>query len=253
MINLFLIGIIVAGLLATTLAAIWVYRDAKAKGLPAGLWAFLVVVTGNFVGLILYILIARRQESVVCSHCNMPTAIGAFCSKCGKELSQDNISANRQRKTSRGLLVVCIACIVVGFAFTGALMVTIFLPRDGFISSRSYSGIQRNLTEGTTGRGVRQRSSGNTWEVSFREASAGFTFSNFYRARTQPSRLVFDVSYTGYVRLTLSQGDISISEILSEGFHEFDMSAFDPGRIRISIENLYSGTDYSSVITVVSE
>ena len=248
------IAIVVFAILATVFAAMWVYKDAKARGLPAGLWAFLVVISSIFLGLILYILIARKQENVVCEHCKRPTVAGMFCSKCGVELPKENATNGKQTiKTRRGLLIASMGCIVLSFVFMIVLIFAIFIPSSGFMNTYSRSGFQHNILDGASARGVRQSSGGDTWEISFREAGAGFTFTNFYRARTQPQHLVFDINYTGYVHLMLSQGDTVINEILTEGFHEIDISAFATGRIRMEISNLYDGIDFSSVLTVFKE
>jgi hypothetical protein len=247
-----LISIAVFSVLAVVFSATWVYKDAKARGLPAGLWAFLVVISSIFIGLILYVLIARKQNSVICNHCNMPTNQGTFCSRCGKEITQSDIAMDRvQPKAKMGLLIACITCISLVLILAATLVGTIILPNEGFIYVRSSSGYQHNFIDSTTGRGIRQRSSGETWEISFREASAGYTFTNFYRARTQPSSLALDVNYMGPMQLVVSQGNVTINEILTEGFHEFDMSAFTAGRLRIEIINIYAGTDYSAVLTIV--
>ncbi len=44
------------------LLAVWVYRDAKKRGMEATLWLLLVLLTG-FIGLIVY-LIVRREHPI---------------------------------------------------------------------------------------------------------------------------------------------------------------------------------------------
>jgi hypothetical protein len=251
-----MIIITVLAILSVVFSAVWVYRDAKKRGLPAGLWAFLVVASSNFLGLILYILIGRKQERIICGHCKMPTGQSEFCSKCGKELKSadsDSFANQENVKTSWGLLIASIACIALTFIMTGVLIVSIFFPSDGFIMNNTQSSYQYNLLDDASARSVRQNSSGDTWEISFREASEGYTFTNYYRAKTQPSRLELDINYSGSVRLTVSQVDVSITEIVTEGLHEFDMSVFSTGRIKIEIMNLSDGRDYSGILTIISQ
>jgi TctA family transporter len=55
---LFIIGLIAVWILL----AVWVYRDAKKRGMEATLWLLLVLLTG-FIGLIVY-LIVRRDHPI---------------------------------------------------------------------------------------------------------------------------------------------------------------------------------------------
>ena len=249
-----LICIIAVGVLAITFVAIWVFKDAKSKGLPAGLWVFLVAMTGSFMGLILYILIARKQEVKICGHCKMQTNQGAYCSRCGNELTLVEVSKDKEKsKASRGLLIASVASLAVVLVLIAVLVVTMIFPREGFKYVSSSSSYQRNLISLTTVRGLRQRSVGDTWEISFREATAGYTFKNSFRSAAPPSRLELDINTLGIIQLIVSQGSTSINEILTEGFHEFDMSDFTAGRIRVEIININDNKGYSSVLTIVSE
>jgi len=55
---LFIIGLIAVWILL----AVWVYRDAKKRGMEATLWLLLVLLTG-IIGLIVY-LIVRREHPI---------------------------------------------------------------------------------------------------------------------------------------------------------------------------------------------
>jgi TctA family transporter len=55
---LFIIGLIAVWILL----AVWVYRDAKKRGMEATLWLLVVLLTG-FIGLIVY-LIVRREHPI---------------------------------------------------------------------------------------------------------------------------------------------------------------------------------------------
>jgi TctA family transporter len=57
------IFILIIGLIAVwILLAVWVYRDAKKRGMEATLWLLVVLLTG-FIGLIVY-LIVRREHPI---------------------------------------------------------------------------------------------------------------------------------------------------------------------------------------------
>ena len=52
-------------ILLAALTAIWVYRDAKSRGLSAGLWALVALLGQAPVGLLVYLLIGRKDAPVV--------------------------------------------------------------------------------------------------------------------------------------------------------------------------------------------
>ena len=54
--------LIIALFVVWILLAVWVYRDAKKRGMEATLWLLLVLLTG-FIGLIVY-LIVRRDHPI---------------------------------------------------------------------------------------------------------------------------------------------------------------------------------------------
>jgi len=77
------------------LLCVWVYRDAKARGVDATLWLVIVLLTG-IIGLIVW-LAMRPEEGVpaaaakptagTCPHCGAALGPGAkFCTSCGKKV-----------------------------------------------------------------------------------------------------------------------------------------------------------------------
>ena len=47
-----------------------VYRDAKARGMEAVLWAFIAALVPSFIGLILYLIISRSHVTNKCPECS---------------------------------------------------------------------------------------------------------------------------------------------------------------------------------------
>lgn len=78
--------------------AVWVYRDAEARGEDGAIWLLIVLFT-SIIGLIIW-LIVRPKERVVgkklarpaegkiyCIHCGTENPADAkYCHRCGKEL-----------------------------------------------------------------------------------------------------------------------------------------------------------------------
>jgi len=71
----------------------WVYRDAERRGMNGLLWALLVLI-GNLIGLIIYLIIRTESRSRItqepvatCPGCQKPIRDDfAFCPDCGKML-----------------------------------------------------------------------------------------------------------------------------------------------------------------------
>lgn len=71
----------------------WVYRDAERRGMNGLLWALLVLI-GNLIGLIIYLIIRTesrpgipREDTPTCPGCQKPIRDDfAFCPGCGHVL-----------------------------------------------------------------------------------------------------------------------------------------------------------------------
>ena len=75
---LFLFAIIAIG--------IYVYRDARERGMDPGLWTLVAVLVPYFIGFIAY-LIVRQSRRVVCPSCGARAVDSArFCPSCGHSL-----------------------------------------------------------------------------------------------------------------------------------------------------------------------
>lgn len=80
-------------LTAFVFLGIWTYKDAKERGLSAGLWTFLVVVfSKDFLGILLYLLIGRRDSKISCPTCAEKTPLKAkFCKECGAPIDSGKV------------------------------------------------------------------------------------------------------------------------------------------------------------------
>lgn len=75
---------------------VFVYRDAKQRGMEAILWTLVAVLIPSFIGLIIY-LIARTKYSVLrCARCGAVVEEGyAVCPQCGVNLQTSCPSCGR--------------------------------------------------------------------------------------------------------------------------------------------------------------
>jgi RNA polymerase subunit RPABC4/transcription elongation factor Spt4 len=66
----------------------FVFRDARKRGMPAALWTIVAVFVPYFVGLIIY-LIVRQSKQLTCCSCGASASVeAAFCPRCGRPLQQ---------------------------------------------------------------------------------------------------------------------------------------------------------------------
>ena len=61
----FIVGTILISFLLVALIAVWVYRDAKSRGLSAGLWALVSILANIPIGLLIYLLLGRKDKPVI--------------------------------------------------------------------------------------------------------------------------------------------------------------------------------------------
>lgn len=224
-----IVAAIAFALLAVVFISIWVYKDAKQRGLSAGIWTLIVVLSGVFMGLILYVLIGRKQESGVCDKCGAAINIqGTFCPVCGEKIAK----RKRAASSNKGFIYVCLTCIMLVFILLGTGLYSSF-NADGFMPLYRYNSYNHSLSGSANN--VRENRSGDTWEFAYDEASGGYTFSTTYNATSEPTVLSVEIKCSGSVQLIVTQNGAAINETLMEGEYCFDMAAFETGKISVKL------------------
>lgn len=241
-----IVCMVVLALLSVTFAGIWVYKDAKQRGLQAGLWTLLVILSGNFIGLILYLVIGRKNSASACGKCGARfNTLGEFCPSCGEK----NVIHEVKLKSKKGWLVSCVSCLILAFVFLG---VSVFLlsngGSNGFIYNYKYG--YYNLSKNGYVKKDSEQSSGNIWNLSFEEASGGYVFSNKYNAKTKPVSVTAEISCGGSITLIITQNEAVINENLQSGSHTFDMAGFNEGQISFELINIDTPGGFSGTISV---
>jgi hypothetical protein len=165
---------------------------------------------------------------------------GAFCSACGEKID----IGHKAVKTNKGILFTCAACIVLAFVFLGLCIGSAYTS-DGFNFQYQYSGYSQNANGFV--KKATDKSSGDTWEVSFSEASDGYTFKRTYNAKTKVSALTVEIRGGGTVRLIITQNEAALEEIIGTGSYDYDMAAFGTGKITLKIVNV-DASDFSSAL-----
>ncbi len=237
--NLTLIWVSIAAFvfIANLAICIWVYKDAKQKGQNAWLWVVLVIVTGNFGGLIIYLLIGRNQSNTICSKCNSATSSkGNFCCVCGEkiEVMGDDIMKNKNNKT---WLIISITCIFVAL-LSIFIFIFAYFNMSGFQFERQFGAWQKGENKYVAN--LSQKSSGDTWELSFEESSEGYTVSKRYKAEEEPELITVETtsSNNGSVRIVITQEENKIEETIGSGKFDMDLSGFDEGKLKVEVINV---------------
>jgi len=104
---------------------IWTYRDAKEKGVNAVLWTLVVALgSQHLIGLLLYILVGRRNAKIICPECSAQTAAKAlYCEQCGKAIDRSKFPAPHSAKKWLIAMLVAFLVFVVGMGSGIAVMV----------------------------------------------------------------------------------------------------------------------------------
>ncbi|MDR0268147.1 PLDc N-terminal domain-containing protein [Paenibacillus sp.] len=139
---MWIIGLAGAVLLFVMIAkislGIWTYRDAKSRGLEARMWTLIVVLVPNFIGLLLYFLIGRKQQRASCPSCGSQTQHGRpYCSNCGAAMAQGGISLITSKNNSKKPLIITLTCVVLTFVLMIFAFVASVYTQPEMFSSKS--------------------------------------------------------------------------------------------------------------------
>lgn len=125
---------------------IWTYRDAKSRGLEARMWTLIVVLVPNFIGLLLYFLIGRRQLQTLCPSCGFKTQQGKpYCSSCGAAMTQGGGALTTSKNNSKKPLIFACTCVALTFILMIFTVVASVYVQPEMLLSKNIS-IVRNET-----------------------------------------------------------------------------------------------------------
>lgn len=114
------IGFLLLFLLTLIFAGIWVYRDAKAHGENGAIWLLVVILVPNFLGLLLYFLVVRRDPKIRCEHCGRYTSEREpYCGYCGEAIHprRKDKSHNKFAYMALGTFILGIVLLIGFFIF----------------------------------------------------------------------------------------------------------------------------------------
>lgn len=190
------VALIFAGLI---LMAIWVYQDAKLREMDTPfLWALVVLLVSNCLGILVYLLIRPKAKTVTCSNCGYKGQIYKYCNKCGTE----NFEKPEEIKSKYGMLIL-------GFIF---LAVSILMAIGGAIGLIAYDGGFSDSSNFYTVGSV-EYSSGNKWEMSFKKLNGSKTKT--FKSNKDSPKLVYSSEITsGNFRIEILDKDGNLIDTL---------------------------------------
>lgn len=80
-------GILLINLAIPICIAVYVYQDAKKRGMEPILWALVAAVIPSFIGLIIYLMMRSGHSALHCAKCGAAVEENyAVCPQCGTDL-----------------------------------------------------------------------------------------------------------------------------------------------------------------------
>ena len=153
--EIYVLGIIAMAILGNLLLALWVYADAKAKGVRSGLcFLFFILTLSNSIGAVIYAgfraSLGQKSQEVVCCRCHARISNDfKFCPHCGNV--HTHLEINPSKKPKKYLLIAGIVLISA----------TLFIA----ITQISFNSYSLNTSMSFTTK------HGNTWKMRFRTAN----------------------------------------------------------------------------------
>lgn len=217
---------------------VWTYKDAKNRGLNAVLWTIIVLLIPNMLGLILYILVGRKEKLAVCPNCNGSIQVSSkYCNNCGSENSEVVIN---EYKGGKKIVKVIIGCVIVCVISFIALFITMMVGSFGYATEKTVvEEITENISEGSGySTMLVEYSWGDEWRVSYGKSTQTFTKGVSINDKG-PNKIFVDCSSeSGKVQLEISQGEINdiIDISNTDGTMEIDLSKYETGKIKIKLK-----------------
>ena len=215
---------------------IWVYKDAKKRGLNARLWAFIVIVINPyFIGLILYMLVGRKEEKKgTCIECGEKVSIyDKFCRNCGAMLDGIRMKSSdsvKQKKDMNKVIKIIIISIVAVVA-TVIIFLVFLMP----VAMNGFDNTSITVEEIGNSNFVDEYNitGDNTWDSGYSFLKVENSGKNFWRLKAKRSKTEnyktfeyedgkeFDVSYEqkeGDAILSIEQDGVELhTEHLTQG------------------------------------
>lgn len=224
------LGLMALALLAVVLIAVWVYRDAKSRGLEAWVWTLVVVLVPSFIGLLLYFLVGRKEGRRPCPACAKPIPLrSTFCGYCGAQVPEE-LPSTPKKSGGKGLLITGLVC----------LALTIVLGFGSIIGLAIYDGAFEDMDFMSVSTVYAENNWNDSWNVKWHYTTTT-PDGSFRIGDDGPRALYFEGECEeGPLLLRVWQGEEERTFDLSGGEEvrgTLDLSIFEPGKVRMELSN----------------
>lgn len=242
--------ILIISMIALVFMAIWVYKDAKKRGLNPWLWVLIVILLNQaFIGFIIYMIVARNEEKIRCENCGTKVSVSSkFCNNCGAAIKRvyDNISEKSSKK--KNIIFATIVCIVAAVILSVVLTLIVIIPQKMFNNNTSvefsgavFQNIDAGPLSGDTGYDILFVGNGTdtTWQFKSYK-SYGQKERTYYIKDPKTDKLYLNYTQdSGEGKMYIEQGEImeeinlTNAENYDFGPMSIDLSKFKAGDISV--------------------
>ena len=114
-------------LAARILIAYWIYKDAQERDDEPLIWVLIVFFLSAVLGLVLYLVAARKSKRIKCTSCGFTQAAGIpFCGSCGKQMPHLSDAVNKRNKANLWPLIAAAVLTLLNLIFSIILSIYIF-------------------------------------------------------------------------------------------------------------------------------
>lgn len=153
--SMIMIVFFIVKLILKIILGIWTYKDSNARGMNGLLWAVIVFIVPNLIGMLIYLVIRSKGYTIDCSNCNTKIDYDSkYCKKCGEEISYDD-SLNKVKEGKNNKLALIIVIILVIFSVFGYSGITFLLNSQN--TNYEYANIIEQVVEDDVDYSIRLR------------------------------------------------------------------------------------------------
>ncbi|NLK39330.1 MAG: zinc ribbon domain-containing protein [Clostridiales bacterium] len=222
---------------------VFVYRDAKSRGMNAPLWTLVALVAPGFIGLIIYLIIRSEHSALFCpscsfrvsenfsvcpncgrslkykcQNCNTPLESGwKICPSCSEPILESAIaemSARPVAKKDKGIGKLLILIILIPLLLCGLLLIPLFLYRANISENSHISNLSKieNINI--------QEFEGKPWVTDWLDECSSFgsgvyvlSYEDTVDSRKRTSFLIYRTDIETETELSVSHGGTSTSKL----------------------------------------
>lgn len=121
--------VIIILLLSKLFIGIWVYKDAKSRGIDPIIWTLLILFFSGSLIFLLYVLVVRKERNTICDNCNFTQPKDfIYCGRCGNKIKIDRYSEG-ENNGNRIFLVIGIILLTLSIVL-GSILTYNMISRD---------------------------------------------------------------------------------------------------------------------------